>query len=212
MTTTEANAYYDPLLDEMVFPAAILQRPTFYNPSIPQYLSYGAFGSVAGHELSHAFNWMGRLYDINGKLTDWWYNATVDAFVDKADCFVSQYSNFTVPNPKGPPVHLNGNFTLGENIADARGVSVSFQAWKRREKKNPAALLPGLLDFTKEQLFFISYAKTWCEIIRPEAAITSAYEDPHSPTDLRIRGTMENSREFREAFNCPVKEPTCKLW
>jgi len=228
MTADTVNAYYNPAGNEIVFPAGIMQAPVFYDPSIPQYLSYGAFGSVSGHELSHAFDSTGRHYDETGNFTDWWNNKTVEAFKDKAQCFVDQYHDFTVPNPNGEPLHVNGRLTLGENIADAGGLNAAFAAWKQLEKKEPEQLLPGLQHFSKEQMFFISYSNWWCGKTRPEAAVNLVYRDPHSPGWARIlvshlhstawlrsnynQGTMANSRDFKEAFSCPTEEPTCELW
>lgn len=212
MTADTVNAYYNPAGNEIVFPAGIMQSPVFYDPGIPQYLSYGAFGSVSGHELSHAFDSMGRHYDETGNFTDWWDDSTVEAFKDKAQCFVNQYHKFTVPDPNGEPLHVNGRLTLGENIADSGGVNAAFAAWKDAEGKKPGQLLPGLQTFTKEQVFFISYANWWCGKTRPETAVNLVYRDPHAPTRARILGTMANSPDFRKSFSCPVKEPTCELW
>jgi endothelin-converting enzyme len=205
------NAYYNPPGNEIVFPAGIMQFPVF-DVNIPAYMSYGAFGSVAGHELSHAFDSTGRHYDQNGNFTDWWSNGTVKAFKEKVECFVDQYSNFTVPGPDDKPLHVNGRLTLGENIADAGGLSASFQAWKRRSAETPNQDLPGLEHFTQEQMFFVSYSNWWCGKTRKDTAINRIYTDPHAPKWARILGTMANSREFRESFQCKVKEPTCQLW
>ena len=215
MTAPTVNAYFDPSGNEIVFPAGIMQSPIFYDPSVPQYLSYGAFGSVSGHELSHAFDSLGRLYDENGNLTNWWDDATITAFQAKAQCFVDQYSKFSLPvGPNNTAVHVNGRLTLGENIADAGGVAAAFAAWKRHElAQGPDQLLPGLHEkWTKEQLFFVSYATFWCGKSRSEAQREALYRDPHSPAWARTLSTMNNSRDFREAFGCEVKEETCKLW
>ncbi|MCJ1294530.1 hypothetical protein MMC34_006088 [Xylographa carneopallida] len=212
MTASTVNAYYNPAGNEIVFPAGIMQSPVFYDPKIPQYLSYGAFGSVSGHELSHAFDSSGRHYDQRGNFTGWWDNSTIKAFKAKAECFVDQYHNYTIPGPDGRPLHVNGRLTLGENIADAGGVTAAFQAWKAREAATPSDMLPGLQDFSKEQLFFISYGNWWCGKTRKEAAINRVYTDPHSPNFARILGTMANSREFKESFECKEKEPVCELW
>ena len=154
------------------------------------------------------------------------------AFEDRAQCFVDQYSNFTVPSPDpdSQPLHVNGRLTLGENIADAGGLSASFHAWKKRDSSRPDKALPGLEKFTKEQLFFISYSNWWCSKTTKEAAVQAIYTDPHAPKPARIlvcanqlvylpvhtltrrQGTMANSREFQEAFQCPHKKPVCKLW
>ncbi|KIW04230.1 uncharacterized protein PV09_04536 [Verruconis gallopava] len=213
MSVPTVNAYYNPPGNEIVFPAGIMQFPVF-DVNVPQYLSYGAFASVAGHELSHAFDSTGRHYDQNGNYTDWWTDATVQEFTKRADCFINQYSNFTIPGPDDRPLHVNGKLTLGENIADAGGVSAAFKAWKIREKQNPRLnqMLPGLQGkFTKDQLFFVSYANWWCGKSRDEFARQRIYTDPHAPKWARILGTMANSREFLNAFGCK-KEPVCELW
>jgi endothelin-converting enzyme len=211
MTVPTVNAYYNPPGNEIVFPAGIMQFPVF-DVAVPQYLSYGAFGSVSGHELSHAFDSTGRHYDQNGNFTDWWTEKTVEAFEKKAECFVQQYANFTVPGPDDKPLHVNGRLTLGENIADAGGLSAAFKAWQKRAAEKPNANLPGLDFFSQEQLFFVNYANWWCGKTRKETAIQRIYLDPHAPKFARILGTMANSREFRESFQCKEKEPVCELW
>ncbi|KXX82006.1 Endothelin-converting enzyme 1 [Madurella mycetomatis] len=211
MTVPTVNAYYNPPGNEIVFPAGIMQFPVF-DVGVPAYVSYGAFGSVAGHELSHAFDSTGRHYDQNGNYTDWWSNDTVKAFEKRAECFVDQYAKFTVPGPDDKPLHVNGRLTLGENIADAGGLTASFQAWKRRSAEKPNAHLPGLEYFTQSQLFFVSYSNWWCGKSRRDTAINRIYTDPHAPKWARILGTMANSREFRESFKCENKKPTCELW
>jgi endothelin-converting enzyme len=214
MTVPTVNAYYNPPGNEIVFPAGIMQFPVF-SVSVPSYLSYGAFGSVSGHELSHAFDSTGRHYDQNGNYTDWWTDATVKGFEERADCFVGQYANFSVEGPDGGRLAVNGRLTLGENIADAGGVSAAFAAWKRREAADDGSGeldLPGLDYFTHEQLFFVNYANWWCGKSRKETAIQRIYTDPHAPKWARILGTMANSRDFKESFKCADKEPVCELW
>ena len=211
MTVPTVNAYYNPPGNEIVFPAGIMQFPVL-DVDVPQYLSYGAFGSVSGHELSHAFDSTGRHYDQNGNFTDWWTEKTVASFKKRAECFVDQYANFTVPGPDDKPLHVNGRLTLGENIADAGGLSAAFQAWQTRRAEKPNQDLPGLDFFSQEQLFFVNYANWWCGKTRKETAIQRIYLDPHAPKFARILGTMANSREFRESFQCRQKEPVCELW
>lgn len=186
MSASTVNAYYNPPGNEIVFPAGIMQAPVFYDPSIPKYLSYGAFGAVAGHELSHAFDSSGRNYDQNGNYTDWWDSDTIAAFKKKTDCFVEQYHNYSIPTKDGP-LAINGKLTLGENIADAGGLTAAFQSWKRRDNEDPDELLPGLEDFTKEQVFFLAYGLTWCGKHREEEMVQRIYTDPHSPDQFRIR-------------------------
>ncbi|KAJ4350539.1 hypothetical protein N0V95_004645 [Ascochyta clinopodiicola] len=211
MYADTVNAYYNPPGNEIVFPAGIMQFPVF-DVNVPAYMSYGAFGSVAGHELSHAFDSTGRHYDETGNYTDWWSEKTVEAFRERAECFVDQYANFSVPGTDDKPLHVNGRLTLGENIADAGGLSASYQAWKRRSHEKPNQFLPGLEHFTQDQLFFVTYSNWWCGKSRKENAINRIYTDPHAPKWARILGTMANSREFRESFQCKEKKPTCQLW
>ena len=133
-----------------------------------------------------AFDSTGRHYDQNGNFTGWWDSTTIENFQEKARCFVDQYHNYTVPGPDGKPLHVNGLLTLGENIADAGGLSASFAAWKAREAAHPSQLLPGLQNFPREQLFFMSYGNWWCGKTRNEEQINRIYSDPHSPTFARI--------------------------
>ena len=148
-----------------------------------------------------AFDSMGRHYDETGNFTDWWDGSTVEAFKAKAQCFVDQYHKFTVPNPNGEPLHVNGRLTRGENIADVGGLNAAFAAWKDAEATKPGQLLPGLQTFTKEQVFFISYANGWCGKMRPEVGVEIVYQDPHAPSRFRILGTVANSPDFRESFS-----------
>ncbi|KAL8709903.1 MAG: hypothetical protein Q9225_007376, partial [Loekoesia sp. 1 TL-2023] len=195
---TATQAYYNPSLNEIVFPAGIMQPPTFYDPSLPPYISYGPFGYISGHELTHAFDSNGRHYDQNGNYTDWWDDQTVEAFKDKAECFVDQYSDFTILDPQGQKLHVNGRLTLGENIADAGGLSAAFHAWKAIEEKHPAQLLPGLQRFTKEQLFFITAPSLFCGKTRQERAVNLIYKDPHSPSWARILVSQQNTSFVNE--------------
>ncbi|KAI9648724.1 hypothetical protein NHQ30_003364 [Ciborinia camelliae] len=214
MTVPTVNAYYNPPGNEIVFPAGIMQFPVF-DVNVPQYLSYGAFGAVSGHELSHAFDSTGRHYDQNGNYTDWWTPSTVAAFEERAECFIEQYGNYSIPGPNNKPLYVNGKLTLGENIADAGGLSASFAAWKKRqgESNDKNENLPGLSKhFTQDQLFFVSYANWWCGKSTKETAVNRLYTDPHAPKWARVLGTMANSREFKEAFSCKKKEPVCELW
>ncbi|KAI1083868.1 hypothetical protein F5B20DRAFT_353684 [Whalleya microplaca] len=211
MTADTVNAYYNPVGNEIVFPAGIMQFPSFA-VDLPGYVSYGAFASVAGHELSHAFDDSGRNYDENGNYTNWWTNSTINEFTKRANCFVDQYDNFTIEGTNGSALHVNGELTLGENIADAGGISASFGAWKQRQETTPDQDLPGLDFFNHEQLFFVFYANWWCDKSRQEKMINAIRTDPHSPAFARILGPLANSRAFKETFSCPVKEPTCELW
>jgi endothelin-converting enzyme len=214
MTPPTVNAYYNPAGNEIVFPAGIMQYPAF-GGELPQYMNYGAFGAVAGHELSHAFDNNGKNYDPSGNFTDvpWWTNKTLQAFETRAECFVNEYSNFTASGVNGTTLHVNGRQTLGENIADAGGLSASFSAWQQRRQDYPDLDLPGLDDFSQEQLFYISFGNFWCSKYTPNALTSRIRTDEHSPDWARIMGpAMMNSRGFRDAFSCPAKEPVCELW
>lgn len=133
-----------------------------------------------------AFDSTGRHYDETGNYTNWWDDETVKAFEERAQCFVDQYSNFTVPGPGSKVLHVNGRLTLGENIADAGGLAAAFHAWKKRDEATPDLSLPGLEAFSKEQLFFVSYANWWCGKTTKEAAEQAIYNDPHAPKPARI--------------------------
>lgn len=198
--------------NQMIFPAGIMQFP-FFGGDLPGYVNYGAFGSMAGHELSHAFDPAGRMYDVNGSLSDWWTNHTSQEFDKRAQCFISEFGNFTVTGPDGKVLHLNGQQTVGENVADAGGISAAWLAWQKRKQTSPDKHLPGLASFTQEQLFYISYGNIWCTKYKPEALAQQVLTDPHSPGMFRSMGTaMMNSRGFRQAFNCAKKEPVCEIW
>ncbi|KAK5661109.1 hypothetical protein OQA88_10999 [Cercophora sp. LCS_1] len=216
-SVTIVDASYHPAGNSIMIPAGIMQFP-IWSVDVPDYVTYGAFGFVIGHEVSHSLDATGRRYDENGRYgADWWTNKTAEAFMERAECFVGQYSNFTVPGPGGRSLHVNGRLTLDDNIADAGGVSMSFQAWRaRRAADGPGSdastRLPGLQDFTESQLFFLSYANWWCSKQRPETAVARLYTDPHAPEWARILGTMANSRDFLDSFKCENRAPTCELW
>jgi endothelin-converting enzyme len=211
MTAPTVNAYYNPSGNEIVFPAGIMQLPVF-QADLPEYANYGAFGAVAGHELSHAFDNHGSNFNERGILQNWWDNHTRSNFDKKTECFVDQYSKYTVLGPGDEVLNVNGKLTLGENIADAGGLTASYRAWKLREKETPNPKLPGLEHFTNDQMFFLGYSAWWCSKVRPAQRQSYIFTDVHSPADKRIIGTTANSEAFREAFNCPAKKATCELW
>jgi endothelin-converting enzyme len=159
--------------------------------------------------LSLAFDSTGRHYDQAGNYTNWWDNKTVEAFEQRAQCFVDQYGNFTVPGPdaNSEPLHVNGRLTLGENIADAGGLTASFHAWKKRDDAASDPLLPGLSDFTKEQLFFIAYGNWWCSKTTKEAAIRAIYVDPHAPKPARILVSASNFDKCMDSLFSPLILP-----
>lgn len=223
MFPAEVNAYYNPGGNEIVFPAGILQ-PQYFSEFWPKYMQYGAFGCVAGHELSHAFDPAGRLFDEKGRLHDWWTNDTAAAFNTRRDCLIDQYSNYTIPDGKGGRLHLRGRFTIGEDVADAGGLAQSYRAWKDHLAKGgdrlaSNGLLPGI-PYTREQLFYISYARGWVRNIRTQEAIRRLRTDEHSPTKYRVIGALSNIPEFAQAFGCKAgqdrmarsEEQRCEIW
>ncbi|QDS78081.1 hypothetical protein FKW77_003728 [Venturia effusa] len=209
--TPVVNAYYNPSGNEIVFPAGIMRKP-YFGVELPEYVSYGSFGSIAGHETTHGFDNNGANYDEKGQLAVWWDDATIAEFDKKKQCFVDQYSKYTVVVGGNKTLHVNGELTLPENIADSGGANAAFRAWQKRNAEKPNPLLPGLEKFTREQMFFISFATSWCGHARPETRELLLNADVHSPDKYRILGTMNNTVAFREAFQCKDKKPTCQLW
>ncbi|KAI1859855.1 hypothetical protein JX265_010304 [Neoarthrinium moseri] len=220
------NAQYNPLLNSMFFPAGILQNP-FFSTGIPQYLAYGGFGAISGHEITHGFDAQGSLFDKNGLLVEAQYdNKTTQGFLQRTKCFIEQYSNHSlhadfpiqgspIRDPKtNSTLHVNGEKTLNENIADAGGVATAYTAWLKRRESEPQnnPKLPGLDNFTPEQLFFVSFGQLWCHRQDAKGLITQVSTDVHAPNQSRNRGMTENSAEFKKAFNCKKKEPVCEMW
>jgi endothelin-converting enzyme/putative endopeptidase len=209
MTPPTVNAYYDPSMNEMVFPAGILQPP-FFNKAAMRAVNYGAIGMVMGHELTHGFDDEGRRFDGAGNLRDWWTKDVGKKFDDRAECVARQYSGYSPVED----VHLNGKLTLGENTADNGGVRLSFMALQERLKEKPQGLIDG---FTPEQRFFLGYAQVWCENRTPQSSRLLAATDPHSPGRYRVNGVVQNSPEFQKAYGCKAGQPmvsenACRTW
>lgn len=213
------NAYYSPPDGEIVFPAGILQPP-FYSHDWPAHLRYGAFGAVAAHELTHAFDNSGSQYDEKGRLREWWTKKTVEDFEKRAQCVAKQYSQYYVYDAEGKKVFVNGNLTNGEDIADS-GLAQAYIAWKDSTSllsKEDWDRLPGL-NYSPEQLFFLSFARAWVQLTRPATAVSRVRTDPHSPPYWRATGTLKNLDAFHKAWGCksgtrmnPPKEEQCELW
>ncbi|EFI28400.1 endothelin-converting enzyme 1 [Coprinopsis cinerea okayama7 len=221
MFPSTVNAYFNPPANEMNFPAGILQPP-FYSQDWPGYLSYGAFGHVAAHELTHAFDSAGRMYNQDGKLEQWWTDKTSKGFNKKQKCIVDQFSKYKIDDGEGGHIHVNGNLTSGENIGDT-GLIQAYRAWKAQYEdgldNGTEYALPGLSHFTREQLFFLSFARIWARNMRTRAAVQRIRTDPHSPARFRVDGTLSNIPEFAKAFNCPKgsklnppPEKRCIFW
>lgn len=230
MTPPAVNAYYAPTKNQIVFPAGILQAP-FYDVTFPKSLNFGAMGVVMGHELIHAFDDQGREYDKEGNLHQWWRNKTLWHFVQRIQCYIDQYSNYTIDDvgthvaPGDPDddedghevVHLNGKQTLGENIADNGGLKAAFHAYESWiANHEPELPLPGI-NMTSKQLFFMGFAQVWCSVNTKEALRLQVLQDPHSPSIFRVIGTLSNSEDFAKEFNCPKgsrmnPENKCDVW
>jgi putative endopeptidase len=192
MTPQTVNAYYDPSMNEIVFPAAILQPP-FFDPSADDATNYGAIGAVMGHEISHAFDDQGRLYDGDGNLRDWWTPADATAFKAKTTALVARYNSFS---PE-PGEQVNGALTLGENIADLSGLTVAYRAYHDMLGAKTAPVLDG---FTGDQRFFLGFAQIWRSEERPEELHAELLTDPHSPPVFRTNGVVPDVDAFYAAF------------
>ncbi len=199
MGPQEVNAYYNPTINEIVFPAAILQPP-FFNEFADDAINYGGIGMVIGHELTHGFDDQGRQFDANGNLTDWWTKDDAANYEKLTKVFVDQYSAY-IPIDD---VHINGELTLGENIADLGGCIIAFEAFKTANKNTQK-----IDGFTPEQRFFLSLAQIWRGSARPQALREQLFTDPHSPGKYRVNGVVTNMNEFYEAFGLV---PTDKLF
>jgi putative endopeptidase len=192
MTPQTVNAYYNPELNEIVFPAAILQPP-FFDPKADDAINYGCIGAVIGHEISHGFDDQGAQYDGDGNLRDWWTPADHAKFKEKTQALVAQYSAFEPV----PGFHLNGALTLGENIADNSGAAVALKAYHMSLGGTPAPVLDG---FTGDQRFYIGYAQYYQVAVRDNFAIELIKSDPHSLPVDRVLGTVANQDGFQSAF------------
>jgi len=205
MTPPTVNAYYDPSMNQMVFPAGILQPP-FFSMNRLSAVNYGAIGSVMGHELTHGFDDEGAQFDADGNLKNWWSAGTGDKFKEKTSCVAKQYGGYEpLPGQK-----LNGELTTGENIADIGGLKLAWTAWKaaRAKEGGDPVVAEGL---TEDQIFFVSFAQGWCEKMRPEEQAMRIKTDPHSPGHFRVIGTVADTPPFAEAFHCKAA-PVCQVW
>ncbi|XP_059158497.1 neprilysin-1-like [Physella acuta] len=211
-TPANVNAYYSSIRNQITFPAAILQQP-FYSKDYPKSLNYGGIGMVIGHEMTHGFDDRGRQYDKNGILVQWWDDEVIRRFKERAQCIIDQYNNYSVPEVK---MNVNGIQTQGENIADNGGLKEAYKAF-RNSRGHLEQRLPGLLEYSNDQLFFINFAQVWCGVMRPEATVTRLKTGVHSPGRFRVIGTLQNMEAFSEAFNCSVgsymnKKNRCTVW
>jgi putative endopeptidase len=194
MSPPTINAYYNPNMNEIVFPAGILQPP-FFNPNADDAVNYGGIGAVIGHEITHGFDDQGRQFDPVGNLKDWWTEEDGKNFDQRAEVLEKQFSSFEVLDS----VFINGKLTLGENIADLGGISIAYTALQKALQEKH----PGNIDgFTPEQRFFLGFAQVWRMNVRDEYLRQQVLTDPHSPARFRTNGPLSNFSEFHKAFNC----------
>ena len=207
MSPPTVNAYYDAQLNEMVFPAGILQPPFYANAS-PMPTNFGGIGMVMGHELTHGFDDEGRQFDAEGNLKDWWSASVNTEFERRAECVKKQFDGYVVLGD----VHVNGKLTLGENIADLGGAKLAYHSMKAKGGK-----LAGRAEFSDEQEYFIGFAQSWCGKLRDEALRHQVATNPHSPPNFRVNGPISNLPEFAAAFSCKpdakmVRKDRCEVW
>jgi len=209
MTPPTVNAYYNPLENNINFPAGILQPP-FYQADRDAAVNYGGAGAVVGHELTHGVDDSGRQFDAEGNLKDWWTPEDAKAFEERASCVEKEYSGFTAIDD----VKLNGKLTLGENTADNGGLRLALMAYLASTATDQPKTLDG---FTPEQRFFIGFGQIWCESRRPEYERMQAQTNTHSPGRYRVNGVVSNMPEFAKAFGCKADQPmvrgaACRVW
>ena len=212
MSPPTVNAYYNPQINEIVFPAGILQPP-FFDPSADDAMNYGAMGAVIGHEMTHGFDDQGRQFDAAGNLKDWWTEADRKNFEARAKCVINQFSSFEV----APELHQNGELVVGESIADLGGLLVAYAAYQKSLQGKPHP--PDIDGFTAEQRFFLAYARGWATNARPEFERLLASVDPHPLPRFRVNGPLSNLPQFAQAFGCKEGDPMvraekdrCVIW
>ena len=213
MTPPTVNAYYRSTMNDINFPAGILQPP-FYGKSMDDAVNYGAIGVVIGHELTHGFDDQGRKFDADGNLRDWWTAADGKAFEERASCTADEYSSFVAVKDDKGEVKLNGRLTLGENTADNGGLKIAYMALTNIIANTPVKPIDG---YTPQQRFFIAYGQIWCQNITDQQARKLAIIDPHSPGRWRVNGAVQNSAGFQEAWGCKagqsmVRQNACRVW
>lgn len=213
MTPPTVNAYYNPSLNEIVFPAGILQPP-FFDKEMDDAINYGAIGLVIGHELTHGFDDQGRKFDPQGNLRDWWTAEDGKEFEKRASCVSKEYGNFVSVDD----LKLNGNLTLGENTADNGGARIALMALHKEIAQDPTAKAAQQIDgYTPDQRYFLGFGRVWCEKRRPEVLRMMVSTDPHSPGKYRVDGTVQNMPEFEQAWSCKAGQPmvsanACRVW
>jgi endothelin-converting enzyme/putative endopeptidase len=209
MTPPTVNAYYNPQMNDINFPAGVLQPP-LYDPRLDDAPNYGNTGGTIGHELTHGFDDQGRQFDAKGNLRDWWTREDGEQFEKRAQCIVDQYAKYTIVDD----IKINSKLTEGEDVADLGGLILAYIAWKADTRGKQLENRDG---FTPDQRFFIGYAQWACENQRPENLRASAITNEHSPGKYRVNGLMVNIPEFQQAFSCKAGQPMvsenrCRVW
>jgi putative endopeptidase len=217
MTPPTVNARYSPTLNDILFPAGILQPP-FFNPNADDAINYGGIGAVIGHEMTHGFDDSGRHYDGKGNLRDWWTAADAAAYDTRASCVEHQFDNFVaVKGANGQPdLHQTGKLVLGESIADLGGMTIAYKAFKKTPEGQSMTKIDG---FTPDQRFFLGYAQIWPENDTEKAARLRVATDPHPLNNFRVLAPLSNTPEFATAFQCKLGDPMvrsvadrCQIW
>jgi len=206
------DAYYNPSMNDINFPAGILQSP-FFDPKATDAENYGHVGGIVGHELTHGFDDEGRQFGANGNLSDWWTPEDAKKFEEKADCEVKEYGSFVAVDD----VKVNGKLTLGENTADNGGLRLAYIAFLADAKRKSIDLTAKQDGYTPLQQFFLGHGQTWCGSTRPEQLRLQVQTDPHSPRQFRVNGVVQNMTEFGQAFGCKTGQPmmpanACRVW
>ena len=212
MTPPTVNAYYDPQMNNVNFPAGYLQPP-FFSGKEDDAANYGDMGSTIGHELTHGFDDEGRQFDKGGNLKDWWTKDDESKFNERAECMVKQYDAIEAV----PGVHLNGKLTLGENLADLGGLWLAWKAWLDMAQGAHVDMAELTNGYTPDQRFWIAYAQQWCTQTRPERLRTQAQTDPHAPDEYRTNSVLQDLPEFAKSFSCKksdkmVRAQACRVW
>ncbi len=200
MSPPTVNAYYNPQLNEIVFPAREYSQPPYFDFKADDALNYGAMGAIIGHEMTHGFDDEGSQFDARGNMKNWWTKEDKDKFDARGLCVAKQFDGFDVADK----LHENGKLVEGESIADLGGLTIAYAAYHKALQGKPWKDIDG---FTPDQRFFIAYAQSWAENMRPEYARMLTNVDPHPLPKFRVIGPLSNFPPFAQAFGCKAGQP-----